>query len=214
VKRIVIASSDRVYGDQPNLPYHEKLALEGVNPYEVSKSCADLIVRSYASTYGLPIVITRFANLFGGGDLNFNRIIPGTVRHILEGTRPVIRSDGQFVRDYLYVEDAVTANLMLAEQLASRQELAGQAFNFSNEVRISVLELVRDVVKKMESRLEPVVLNETVHEVREAYLSSRKAREFFGWQPSFSHDEGLGRTIDWYRTFWNERDVAVSSRAG
>jgi CDP-glucose 4,6-dehydratase len=200
IKHIVFASSDRAYGNQPNLPYHEKLALDGVNPYEVSKSCSDLIARSYASTYGLPIVITRCSNLFGGGDLNFNRIIPGTVRHVLQGTRPVIRSDGRFVRDYLYVEDAVSAYVMLAEQLASRQDLVGQAFNFSNEMRISVLDLVREVVRKMDSRLEPIILNETVHEVREAYLSSRKAREFFGWEPCFSQDEALGRTIDWYRT--------------
>ena len=201
VKHIVFASSDRAYGDQPHLPYHEKLALDGVNPYEVSKSCSDLVARSYASTYGLPIVITRCANLFGGGDLNFNRIIPGTVRNILQGARPVIRSDGRFIRDYLYIEDAVSAYLMLAEQLASRQELVGEAFNFSNEMRISVLDLVRQVVRKMGSGLEPIILNETAHEVREAYLSSEKAREFFGWHPSFSQDEALGRTIDWYRSF-------------
>jgi CDP-glucose 4,6-dehydratase len=207
IKHIVFASSDRAYGDQPNLPYHEKLALDGVNPYEVSKSCSDLVARSYASTYGLPIVITRCANLFGGGDLNFNRIIPGTVRHILQGRRPVIRSDGRFVRDYLYVEDAVSAYVMLAEQLSRRDELVGQAFNFSNEVRISVLDLVRQVANKMGSRLEPLILNETVHEVRDAYLSSEKAREFFGWRPFFSQDEALRRTIDWYGEFLKTADA-------
>jgi CDP-glucose 4,6-dehydratase len=196
VKHIIFASSDRAYGNQAQLPYHEKLALDGVNPYEVSKSCSDLVARSYASTYGLPIVITRCANLFGGGDLNFNRIIPGTVRHVLEGTRPVIRSDGRFVRDYLYVEDAVAAYVMLVEQLDSRPDLIGHAFNFSNETRVSVLDLVR-----MGSQLEPLILNETANEVREAYLSARKAREFFGWRPSFSQSEALDRTIDWYRSF-------------
>ena len=137
VKQIVVASSDKAYGDQQNLPYHEKMPLAGVHPYDVSKSCADLLASSYASTYEMPVAITRCANLFGGGDLNFNRIVPGTIRHVVRGERPVIRSDGSFIRDYLYVEDAVSAYLALAERLAVDRALAGQAFNLSDELRTS-----------------------------------------------------------------------------
>ena len=204
VKQILLASSDKAYGDQPNLPFHEEMPPAGRHPYDVSKSCADLIAVSYAHSYGLPVAITRCANLFGGGDLNFNRIIPGTIRHVLNGEQPVIRSDGRFVRDYLYVEDGAAAYLLLAEQLAGRRELVGQAFNFSNEVRITALQLVRDVLRIMGSPLEPAIANQTVNEIRESYLSSRKAHEILGWQPLFSHEQALARTVDWYRAFLSD----------
>jgi len=142
VKQIIIASSDKAYGDQDQLPYDEKLPLQGLHPYDVSKSCADLIAQTYAVTYGMPVAITRCGNFYGGGDLNWNRIIPGTIRSILRGQRPVIRSDGEYIRDYFYVEDGAAAYMHLAEQLASQPKLRGEAFNFSNQVQLTVIEIV------------------------------------------------------------------------
>src|SRR5262249_53601602 len=144
-------------GDQDKLPYSEKNPLEGRHPYDVSKSCADLIAQAYAKTYGLPVAVTRCGNFYGGGDLNWNRIVPGTIRSILRGERPIIRSDGQFVRDYFYVEDGAAAYMLLAENLGRHRELSGACFNFSNEIQISVLDLVNQILKKMESNLEPEV---------------------------------------------------------
>ena len=157
VKSIVVASSDKAYGDQEELPYTEDTPLEGRHPYDVSKSCADLIAQTYAKTYGLPVAVTRCGNFYGGGDLNWNRIVPGTIRSVLRGERPVIRSDGQFVRDYFYVEDGAAAYMLLAEQLHTRPELRGQAFNFSNESEVTVLDLVKRILATMDSDLEPVV---------------------------------------------------------
>lgn len=201
VKQIVVASSDKAYGEHKQLPYDEDAPLMGRHPYDVSKSCADLIARSYATTYDLPVAITRCGNFYGGGDLNWNRIVPGTIRSVLRGQRPVIRSDGKYVRDYFYAEDGAAANMLLAEQIAANKNLAGQAFNFSNESQISVADLVDRILKLMKSELEPDVRNEAVNEIREQYLSARKAREVLGWKPLFTLDEGLRRTIDWYREF-------------
>lgn len=201
VKQIVIASSDKAYGEHKQLPYSEDAPLMGRHPYDVSKSCADLIAQSYAATYGLPVAITRCGNFYGGGDLNWNRIVPGTIRSVLRGQRPVIRSDGKFVRDYFYADDGAAANMLLAERLANDNTLAGQAFNFSNESQLTVIELVDRILELMKSRLHPEVRNEAVNEIREQYLSARKAREVLGWQPLFTLDEGLRRTIDWYREF-------------
>src|SRR5688572_4021330 len=142
VKQIVMASSDKAYGDQDDLPYSENTPLQGQHPYDVSKSCADLIARTYAVSYDLPVAITRCGNFYGGGDLNWNRIIPGTIRSILRGQRPIIRSNGQYVRDYFYAEDGAAAYMLLAEQLAARPELIGQAFNFSNEIQVTVSQIV------------------------------------------------------------------------
>lgn len=201
VGQIVVASSDKAYGDCDVLPYTEDTPLEGRHPYDVSKSCADLIAQSYAVTYGSPVAITRCGNFYGGGDLNWNRIVPGTIRSALAGRPPVIRSDGLFVRDYFYVEDGAAAYMLLAEQLAENPGLSGQAFNFSNEIQVTVLELVQRILAAMNSPLEPVVLGEANHEIRHQCLSAAKARELLDWEPAFSLDEGLQRTIAWYTEF-------------
>ncbi len=201
VKQIVAASSDKSYGEHEALPYTEETPLRGRYPYDMSKACADLIAQSYAATYGLPVVITRCGNFYGGGDLNWNRIVPGTIRSVLRGRRPVIRSDGQYVRDYFYVEDGAAINMLLAEQLAARPELSGQAFNFSNEIQVTVLELVRRILQLTDSDLQPDVRNEATNEIRYQYLSAEKARKTLDWKPSFTLDEGLLRTIEWYKFF-------------
>ena len=199
VRSVVIASSDKAYGDQEILPYNEDTPLRGQHPYDVSKTCADLIAHAYAKTYNLPVAITRCGNFFGGGDLNWNRIVPGTIRSVLRGERPVIRSDGHFVRDYFYVEDGAAAYMLLAEELYRRPELHGQAFNFSYESQVTVLCLVKEILRAMESSLEPEVLNEASNEIRRQFLSAERARTVLGWQPLFSLAEGLDRTIPWYR---------------
>lgn len=201
VKQIVVASSDKAYGEHQQLPYNEDAPLMGRHPYDVSKSCADLIAQSYAATYKLPVAVTRCGNFYGGGDLNWNRIVPGTIRSVLRGQRPVIRSDGKFVRDYFYVEDGAAANLVLAEQLSHNHTLSGQAFNFSNESQVTVREVVDRILKTMGSDLEPDVRNEAVNEIRAQYLSATKARAVLGWKPLFTLDHGLERTIKWYREF-------------
>jgi CDP-glucose 4,6-dehydratase len=201
VKSIVVASSDKAYGDQEDLPYDETTPLKGRHPYDVSKSCADLIAQAYAKTYALPVAITRCGNFYGGGDLNWNRIVPGTIRSVLRGERPVIRSDGQFVRDYFYVEDGAAAYMLLAENLHCRPDLHGQAFNFSNEIEVTVLGLVHRILRAMESDLQPVVLNGASNEIRKQFLSAKKARAVLHWLPLYTLDQGLERTIAWYREF-------------
>ena len=201
VKQIVVASSDKAYGDQDTLPYDENTPLQGQHPYDVSKSAADLIARTYAVSYQLPVTITRCGNFYGGGDLNWNRIVPGTIRSILRGQRPIIRSDGNYVRDYFYVEDGAAACLLLAEKVAAQAELRGEGFNFSYGNQVTVLELVRHILSLMESRLEPIVRNEASNEIRQQYLSADKARRALGWSPLFTLEQGLDRTIAWYRAF-------------
>jgi len=202
VKQIVMASSDKAYGDQEILPYNEETPLQGQHPYDVSKSAADLIAHTYAKSYDLPVAITRCGNFYGGGDLNWNRIIPGTIRSILRGQRPVIRSDGEYIRDYFYVEDGAAAYMLLAEQLAARSELKGEAFNFSNEIQVTVSQIVSEIIKLMESNLKPEILNETNNEIRHQYLSAEKARRMLNWKPLFNLKQGLALTIDWYRNFF------------
>lgn len=201
VKQIVLASSDKAYGDHESLPYEEDAPLQGTHPYDVSKSCADLIGQAYAVTYNLPVAITRCGNFYGGGDLNWNRIVPGTIRSVLRGQRPVIRSDGQYVRDYFYVEEGAAAYTLLAERLAADPNLAGRAFNFSNETQVTVLELVNKILALMKSKLEPEIRNEATNEIRHQYLSAARARDQLKWQPLFTLEEGLQRTIEWYREF-------------
>lgn len=207
VKQIVLASSDKAYGDHEHLPYAETAPLQGRHPYDVSKSCADLLAQSYACTYQSPVAITRCGNFYGGGDFNWNRIVPGTIRSILRGQRPVIRSDGLFVRDYFYVEDGAAAYMLLAEKLAAQPELRGEAFNFSLESQVTVLDLVNRITRIMDSSLQPEVLNQASHEIRRQYLSAEKARRMLGWNHQYSLDEGLRRTIDWYRNYFAEMDT-------
>jgi CDP-glucose 4,6-dehydratase len=204
VQQIVVASSDKAYGDQATLPYTEATPLQGRHPYDVSKSCADLIGQAYAKTYGLPVCITRCGNFYGGGDLNWNRIVPGTIRSILRGERPVIRSDGSYIRDYFYVEDGAAAYTLLIEQLAARPELRGEAFNFSNELCISVLELVEKILNTMGSNLAPDVRNEATNEIKCQYLDASKAKRMLNWSPSFTLEEGLQATIRWYEQYFSQ----------
>jgi len=204
-KQIILASSDKAYGDQTRLPYTEDMPLQGRNMYDASKSCADLVAQSYAHVHAVPVAITRCGNFYGGGDLNWNRIVPGTIRSVIRGQRPVIRSDGTFVRDYIYAEDAVGAYLFLAEHLAANPALRGEAFNFSNESQIGVRDLVGRILRMMGSKLEPDVRNEATNEIRHQYLSAGKARRVLGWKPRFDLDSGLERTIGWYREFLAER---------
>ncbi len=198
VKRVVVASSDKAYGDQEKLPYTEETPLQGRYPYDVSKSCSDLITQSYYHTYGLPVCIARCGNIYGPGDLNFNRIIPGTIRSILLGEQPTIRSDGTYVRDYIYAKDAAEAYLRLAENM-EKKEIVGEAFNFSTKNKITVLELAKIILKEMNSKLEPVVLNEVTAEIKKQYLSSEKAKKLLNWEPRYSIENGLRETIPWYR---------------
>jgi CDP-glucose 4,6-dehydratase len=201
VKHTIIASSDKAYGVQEKLPYDESTPLNGTHPYDVSKSCADLIAYTYSNTYGLNAGVTRCGNFYGGGDLNWNRIVPGTIRSILNNQRPVIRSDGQFVRDYFYVEDGAAAYMLLAEKMAADKSLAGEAFNFSNEIQVTVLDLVNRLIQLMGSSLTPDVRNEASHEIRHQYLSAEKARKVLGWHPLFTLEDGLAHTVKWYREF-------------
>ena len=202
VQGVVMASSDKAYGDCAALPYGEETPLRGNFPYDVSKSCADLIAQSYAANYKLPVVITRCGNFYGGGDLNWNRIVPGTIRSVIRNQTPVIRSDGKFIRDYFYIEDGAAAYLMLAEKLAADKAIAGSAYNFSNEKPLSVIELVKHILKAMDSTVEPEILNKPVNEIREQYLNATKARNELGWQPQYGIEEGLKRTVSWYKEYF------------
>jgi CDP-glucose 4,6-dehydratase len=200
VESVVLASSDKAYGDQPVLPYTEDMPLAAVHPYDASKACADVIGRSYARTFGVPAAITRCGNIFGPGDTNWRRLVPGTIRDVLRGERPVIRSNGTLTRDYLYVGDAALSYLRLAEALAKDPGLAGEAFNFSTERPLSVLELVALIQQAAGTNLEPEVQGVAQHEIVHQYLSSEKARRVLGWHPSKSVEEALATSVDWYRT--------------
>ena len=204
VKGIVVASSDKAYGTQAQLPYKEDSPLVGQHPYDVSKSCADLIAQSYAKSYALPVAIARCGNLYGGGDLNWNRIIPGTIRSVIRGEKPVIRSDGSLTRDYFYVEDGASAYLRLAQKLIETPALSGEAVNFSYEQPLSVSDITKQILKLMDREdLQPVVLNQISNEIPHQYLDATKAKTQIGWQPSFGTEEGLTRTIRWYREFFS-----------
>lgn len=196
---LVIASSDKAYGHSEQLPYTESHPMAGRGIYDASKSAADLIASAYARSYGLPIAIARCGNIFGGGDLNWERIVPGTVRALLSGERPILRSDGQPRRDYLYVRDAVGAYLRLGDALAEGME-PGEAFNFGNGTPTSVLEIVREL-QDLANRpdLEPVILAQAGLEIPDQYLDPSKARDRLGWSPAFDLRSGLAETIDWYR---------------
>lgn len=196
LRRLVFASSDKAYGDVDTLPYTEDMPLWGLNPYDSSKSCADLLAQCYLRTYRLPVAIARCGNLYGGGDLNFNRLVPGSILSVLRGRRPVIRSDGTPLRDYLYVKDAVSAYLALGES-----DETGP-FNFGTETPTSVLDVVHRILKLMKSRLRPAILNDAPHEIARQWLSCSRARERLGWKPRYDLDRGLAETIAWYRRYF------------
>jgi CDP-glucose 4,6-dehydratase len=204
LQAFVLASSDKAYGTHDVLPYTEDAPLIGRHPYDVSKSCADLLAQSYAATYSLPVAITRCGNFYGGGDLNFNRIVPGTIRSLLDGQRPIIRSDGTLIRDYFYVKDGVGAYVATAEKLLAG-DARGEAFNFSNEIQVSVRELVELIGRVAGvSGLEPVILNDAPNEIRHQYLSAEKARRRLGWAPAFTLEAGMAETVQWYRQYFEE----------
>jgi CDP-glucose 4,6-dehydratase len=202
--RVLVASSDKAYGVQEQLPYTEEAPLLGCFPYDVSKACTTLIAQAYSATYDLPVAITCCANLYGGGDLNWSRIVPATIRSVIRGEPPIIRSDGTLLRDYLYVEDAARAYVTLAEQL-HRTEVRGELFNFGIDAPKSVLEVVQTIVTvSKRPGLEPIVLNDAPNEIQAQYLESSKARHILGWSPAFSFEDGLRSTLAWYREFLAE----------
>jgi CDP-glucose 4,6-dehydratase len=205
VQSIVVASTDKSYREDCKLPYKEDMALGGSYPYDVSKSCADLIAQSYGKTYQLPVAITRCGNLYGGGDLNWNRVIPGTIRSVIRGEQPVIRSNGKFIRDYVYVQDAVNAYIKLSECVSENNVLNGQAFNFSNDTPMNVLQIVDSVLNLMQSKLKLIVQNKASNEILEQSLSSEKAFNLLGWKSEYTLEQGLDETIKWYKGYFSER---------
>ncbi len=187
---------------QENLPYSENTPLQGTHPYDVSKSCTDLVSYTYYNTYKSPVCITRCGNFYGGGDTNYNRIIPGTIRSIIHNERPIIRSDGSYIRDYIYIKDAVSAYLQLAEKMEN-ESILGEAFNFSNEIQLTVLELTRKIISLTgREDLEPDIQNTARKEIKHQYLSAEKARKKLDWQPLYTIDQGLKETIAWYKEFF------------
>lgn len=201
VRRVVIASSDKAYGEATVLPYTEDMPAAGRHPYDVSKSCTDLLAMATARSYGLNLAIARCGNIYGRGDLNWSRVVPGTLRLALEGKPPVLRSDGTLTRDYVYLEDVATAYLDLAEA-CPREGVRGEAFNFGPERPLSVLEIVRATLAAVgRPDLEPVIQGGARGEIQDQYLSAEKAGRVLGWRPSFTLEQGLAETAAWYRDF-------------
>ena len=204
ITRVALASTDKAYGVQDKLPYTEDAPLLGCYPYDVSKACADLIARTYVATYDLPVAVTRCANLFGGGDLNWSRIVPGTIRSVIRGERPIVRSDGTPLHDYLYVQDAVHAYLTLAERLDA-PGVKGEPFNFGMDDPKSVLEMVQAIIAVSDHpQLEPVVLADAPNEIQAQYLDSSKANRVLGWAPRYWLEDGLREAMQWYREFLSQ----------
>jgi CDP-glucose 4,6-dehydratase len=208
VKRVIIASSDKAYGSSDSLPYDENTPLKGEHPYDVSKSCVDLIARAYFTTYNLPVCITRCGNLYGPGDLNFSRIVPGIIKNIFEKEAPIIRSNGRFIRSYFYVKDAAEAYIILAQQMEEKN-LFGESFNFSTDEKMSVVELVKKIITLSNSKLNPKILDEVDHEIKDQYLSSEKAKNILNWNSKYSSEEGLEETIKWYDSFLNYKSKNI-----
>lgn len=201
VESVVVASSDKAYGSSKNLPYVEDHPLKGVGPYDVSKSCTDLIAQAYGLTYGLPVTISRCGNIYGGGDLNWSRIIPGTIRSLLNAQQPVLRSNGLYIRDYINVDDVVSAYLLLAEETTSKN-LNGQAFNFSTDIALTVLELYEAICMEAVGRkVEPKILNEATSEIKDQHLDSKKAKHILNWNSKIDLHQGLQSTVKWYKEF-------------
>lgn len=200
VKAVIIASSDKAYGSHKHLPYREDAPLNGNHPYDVSKSCADLIAHTYHHTYNLPVAITRCGNIYGPGDFNFSRIIPDAIKCLISGETLLIRSDGKFTRDYVYVDDIVNGYIMLAEQL-ERKHLHGEAFNLSDENPITVIKLLEKICRAANKKVQYKILNEAKYEIKHQYLASEKARKVLGWKPEHTLEKGLEKTINWYKMF-------------
>lgn len=194
---VVVASSDKAYGSHDKLPYYEHAPLKGEHPYDVSKSCTDLLTNCYFKTYNLPVVITRSGNFYGGGDFNFSRIVPDTVMSVINGKQPIIRSDGTFIRDYIYVKDVVDAYMKLAENI-HKPEVCGHAFNISTDKKHTVLDMVNTILKVMNSNLQPVILNQVKSEIKHQYLSGGKIRNAINWEPKYDLEAGLKETAQWY----------------
>jgi CDP-glucose 4,6-dehydratase len=205
--RVIVASSDKAYGDSPTLPYREEMPLKGVHPYDVSKSCTDLLSQAYAHTYGMNLGIARCGNIYGGGDLNWSRIVPGTIRALLSGQAPVLRSDGTMIRDYTYVKDVVSAYLTMAEQL-HHDDIRGQAFNFSPGTQISVREIVDTIARVMGVHIEPVVLSTARMEIQNQTLDATKAKELLSWTCSYELEDALSETVAWYRSHFSRTAMA------
>ena len=203
VKGLIIASSDKAYGQQKKLPYTEQSPLKGYYPYDASKACAEMLARSYYMTYNLPLAITRNANTYGPADMNLNRIIPDVVTRLIKDTQPVIRSDGTPERDYMYIKDAVDAYLTLAESL-HRKEVLGQAFNFGTGRPINVLDLYKKIIKIMGKNVEPKILGEAKNEIDRQYLDSGKAKKILNWEAKYDIDSGLKETIEWYKEYFSK----------
>lgn len=201
LESVIVASSDKAYGEHDVLPYKEDYSLCGRHPYDVSKSCADMLAGSYHATYGLPVCITRCGNIFGGGDLNFNRLIPGTIMSILHKDRPIIRSDGKYIRDYIYVKDAALGYLLLAQKMRDKK-IHGEAFNLSYEKRLNVVRIVEMILDIMGSDLKPVIRDRVKNEIKNQYLSAAKAKKVLGWQPAHELKDGLAETVEWYRQYF------------
>jgi len=206
VKTVVVASSDKAYGDSDVLPYTEDMPLRGRHPYDASKSCGDILSDTYAHAYSMNVTVARCGNIYGGGDLNWSRVVPGTVRALLEGTRPILRSDGSNTRDYVYVRDVIDAYIGLAEQ-STRAEITGQAFNFSPQARHSVLDIVNAIGTEMKLDPDPVILATASGEIKHQTLDASKAQRLLGWRAQWSLEEGLRETIAWYRAFLQRRDA-------
>lgn len=209
VKRVLVASSDKAYGPQPVLPYTEEAPLRGNHPYDVSKSCTDLLTYTYFNTYKLPVSVTRCGNLYGPGDLNWSRVIPETIKHIVHNEDPIIRSDGTFIRDYFFVKDAANAYIRLAENM-DRSEIVGQAFNFSTGNRFTVIDIVSAVLKALGSERKPVILNQAKAEIHDQTLSSEKAKRLLNWEPTYTVDEGLAETVAWYKAYFASDESKVA----
>ena len=205
IKSVVVASSDKAYGTANTLPYKEDFPLHGDGPYDVSKTCTDLLAQSYATTYGLPISVARCGNIYGGGDLNWSRIVPGTIKSLLMDETPILRSDGTFIRDYVHVDDIVEAYLFLAEQTEAKN-IQGEAYNFSRDEPLSVLDIYREVCSVVVGKyVEPKILSTTTAEIKDQHLDSSKAREELGWKSTVTLEKGITKTFDWYLNYFRDK---------
>ncbi|MFT5317221.1 MAG: CDP-glucose 4,6-dehydratase [Chlamydiales bacterium] len=211
VKRVVVASSDKAYGDSESLPYTEDMPPRGKHPYDVSKSCADLITQSYYHSYDTPVVVARCGNIFGGADLNWSRIIPHTIKSLYHNESPLIRSNGQFIRDYVFIDDAVDAYLTMAQNL-DNPEVRGEAFNFGPQKPLTVLDIVNSLRLLMnKEEIVPVILNEAKNEIKAQYLCSAKAKRLLSWEPKHSLEDGLQKTVEWYLEYFKTLENSPST---